>query len=67
MCITDRFVFFLKQLSLPAEFVNITFCREKLLKTAVVDELAVVGYITQLVEEIKSLKVSFLLVCNRFG
>ena len=55
-CITFRNLF-LKQLSLPAELVDFTFCREKLLK-GVADEITVLGHLSRLVEEIKSLKVS---------
>ncbi|CAH3043402.1 unnamed protein product [Pocillopora meandrina] len=46
---------FIQQLSLPAELVDFTFCREKLLK-GVADEITVLGHLSRLVEEIKSLK-----------
>ena len=44
--------------------MNLTFSSEKLLKTAEVDELAFVGHLSQLVEDIKLFQVISLLFYN---
>ena len=53
-------LFLLSQLSLPADLVNLSFCRKKIL-TSKVDEVAVLKHLSRLVEDIKLFQVAFLL------